>query len=300
VFISKEHKANTIKYKIFGITIWKIKKRSKGSYGMKTILQEYSGINFDNNKLEIQHGWTPLNGAIPNDLKKQDIKVIFAWNERYKQDWDKNSKIPCYILGAPFVHYRQMNNIVQNTNAKGTLAFPAHNTKTLKAEYDIDKYCEALRSLPEEFHPITISLHMVDIDTYHLDKEYEKRGFKTVCAGLDVQRPFYEVFYDNLRKYKYTTSNVPGSYTFYSVEMDIPFFILGELPYSDNSNGKDKNTEAGIGNITYYTYGKKAYELFYNKDKCKITKEQKDFVVSELGLNNCITKEKLISVLRNL
>ncbi|MBR6164261.1 hypothetical protein IKQ26_10305 [bacterium] len=268
---------------------------------MKRIIENYCGVKTKLKRWEIQHGWTPLDGALAVDLER-DLDLMLCWNKRFQEDWVQKSKVPCEIITAPFVIYRRENKIERSKDAKGTLAYPAHSIKGKKAQYDIDKYCELLRSLPEEFQPVTISLHHSDIDEYNMDKEYEKRGLKTVCASYGQgDKQFYEAFYDILKNFRYTTSNEPGSYSFYSVEMGIPFFILGEPSVTDNSQGADKNVEAKKNmSILDYKYGKIAFDLFSHKPYGEITQEQKDFVYSELGLNNSLNKEELKKVLNKV
>ncbi len=299
MFIKREQSCGVVKYKIFGKTIFKQGNKQKGPYGMHSILEAYTGLKINRKKVRLQHGWSPLDGAFPNDLKKK-TKVALAWNKRYCNDWNKKSDVPCYIWGSPFIYYRKMNNIVQDAAAKGTIAYPSHSTATSEARFDIDEYCAQLKALPDEFQPVTISLHPMDIELYHMDEEYEKRGFKTVCAGLDMKKPFYELFYDNLKKYKYSTSNEPGSYTFYSVEMGIPFFILGPVASSCDTNKAEENREQRNTKITDYQYGQIAYDLFSKFPKGIITEEQRNFVLSETGANDCVSKDELIKILEKI
>lgn len=296
-----EQKEKRKVYRLFGRTIFRSGEKRRGLYDMKRILEKYTGVKTKVKRYEIQHGWTPLDGAMPNDLTR-DIDLMLCWNKRFKDDWDKKSQVQCEIITAPFVIYRKENKIEQSKNARGTLAYPSHSTDKSKAEYNIDEYCELLRSLPDEFQPVTISLHHSDIDNYNMDKEYEKRGFKTVCASYGQgNKQFYEAFYDILKNYKYTTSNEPGSYTFYSVEMGIPFFILGTPSITDNSEGLDNNIEAKKQiSILDYKYGKITYDLFSNKPFGEITQEQKDFVESELGIKDGLSKDELKEVLKKV
>ena len=288
---------NVRKYKIFGITIFRTGKnpKEKGPYGMLSILEAYCNVKIDPQIVQVQHGWTPLGTAVNRDLWREKTEIMLCWNKRYKFDWDKKSTTPCYIVGSPFVHYRRMHNIEQSQNARGTLAYPGHSVVMSRAEYDIDEYCQQLRELPDEFQPVTISLHYADIANHGIDKEFEKRGFKTVCAFLGTSKPCYEVFYDILREYKYTTSNEIGSYTFYSVEMGMPFFLLGTSPVIDS----DDNIEGIEGKyaVKDLPYGKKATELFLGRPRMSITQEQKAFVVEELGMDDCLSADALRSIL---
>ena len=117
----------------------------------------------------------------------------------------------------------------QKPDAKGTVAFPAHSTIYSRAIYDIDEYCNLLKSLPDEFQPVTICLHHSDIEEYEMDKEFEKRGFKTVCASFNQgDKQFYEAFYDILCSHKYATSNEPGS--FFLQQRQVFLFLFLAIP----------------------------------------------------------------------
>ncbi|MBO4294989.1 MAG: hypothetical protein J5896_06065 [Alphaproteobacteria bacterium] len=300
---SIEHVGHRWYFKCLGRTMFRISGKSDGAYGIKAIFREYVGRDFKGKLVEIQHGWTPLETALVSDLEKaneKDCRAMLAWNKRYKDDWDKKSKVPCYVTGAPFVLYRRMKGIEQNKDAKGTIAYPAHSIQNMKANFDIDEYCNKLKALPAEFHPITISLHPVDIDEFHMDEEYKKRGFDTVCAAKVAGKSFHEIFYDILRQFKYATSNEPGSYTFYAVEMGVPFFILGEPAISNNSDGRDPNVPKGDFSIIDFKYGKTAYELFSKKPFGQIAKEQQDFVLSEVGLTDCVSQTEIKNIFKNL
>jgi hypothetical protein len=116
-----------------------------------------------------------------------------------------------------------MHGIEIAPTAQGTVAFPGHNLRKLEQRYDLDEYCTQLKSLPARFQPVTVCLHHWDIEYYHLDEEYERRGLKTVCAASDVEGPFYEGFYNILHRHSFATSNEVGTHLFYSVEMGLPF-----------------------------------------------------------------------------
>lgn len=298
---TKEQKESRTVIRLFGHTIFRYGKKRRGLYDMKRILENYAGIETNVKRWEIQHGWMAAETVPAIDLER-DIDLMLFWNKRLKSDWETKSKVKCEVITSPFVVYRRENNIVQSPEAKGTIAYPAHSTHKIKLEYDIDEYCEILRSLPEEFQPVTISLHHSDIEEYAMDKEYEKRGFKTVCASYNQGgKQFYEAFYDILKNYKYATSNEPGSYSFYAIEAGIPFFIAGNPSHFSNEDGEDKNCEAKKNmSVIDLKYGKYAYDLFSSGARGVITPEQKEFVESELGIKDGLSKEELKEVLKKV
>jgi len=270
-----------------------------GHYGQNKLLKLYLNIKSLPEGVIIQHGWAAMDGVCNTDLNKCK-HLMLAWNGRYKKEWDLKSNLPCQIIGSPYVHYRRLAKIEQSEKAKGTLAFPAHSIKQIEANYDLDKYCEKLNNLPEEFQPVTICLHHLDIKHYQLEAKFKERGFDVVCTTHKKKGPPAELFYTLIKNFKYTTSNEPGSYTFYSVEMNIPFFILGELAIRHNFTGTIIDIQEKIYSITDYKYGKIAYDLFSNQPKDRITEEQRAFVLSELGMLDCAPRSVLVDILNEI
>jgi len=277
-----------------------MKIETPGAYGHNEIARLYLNLTSFPSGVIIQHGWTALD-TISNTELNNCKHLVLCWNGRYKKKWELRSNIPCQIMGSPFIHYRRLAEIEQSENAKGTLAFPAHSIKEIEAKYDLDKYCDELNNLSEEFQPVTICLHHNDIMHYRLDAKFRERGFNVVCITANKKKsPPYELFYNLIKNFKYTTSNEPGSYTFYSVEMNIPFFILGELAIRHNFSGTNIDIEEKIYSITDFKYGKIAYDLFSNQPKDRITEEQRDFVLSELGMLDCAPRSVLADMLNEI
>jgi tetratricopeptide (TPR) repeat protein len=219
---------------------------------------------------------------------------MLVLNRRRLQAWNEKSSIPAAILGAPFVHYRKLMQIEKDIAANGTVAFPAHSTDLMDAVFDIDGYCKLLKSLPVEFHPITICLHADDL-ARKKDEIYKKYGFNIVTAGPKYVPgfEFVQKFYEILRSHKYATSNQIGSYSFYAVEMNIPFFILGESAYIENSGDI---TLPSRYSILDHPMGVFATAMFPGPTQV-ISEEQKKFVEEELGVHDCLSGIELRQLL---
>jgi len=219
---------------------------------------------------------------------------MLVWSRRRLQEWQAESSIPAAIIGAPFVHYRKLMQIEKDITAKGTVAFPAHSTPLIDAVFDIEGYCKQLKSLPIEFHPITICLHAQDLKRKK-DVIYRKYGFDIVTAGptLVLGFEFVQKFYEILRSHKYATSNQVGSYSFYAVEMGIPFFIFGES--ADLKNSGEPLMPSKF-NYTDYPMGVLATMMFPGPTQV-ISKEQKKFVEEELGIHDCLSGRELRELL---
>lgn len=292
-----------------------------GPYGMYALVKQRAALPFCTASVISQHGWTTLD-ALPTDLANART-LMLCWNARHLAGWRAKSAVPCLVLGAPFVHYRRARGIGLDPAAKGTVAFPAHSLQNIEYAFNLDEYCAALKALPEEFQPVTVCLHPTDILCFGRDREYRARGFETVCAGLkrhdadqlpsmphdhpsfraacagfNTTQPFCEAFYDILRRHRYATSNVPGSYLFYAVEMGQPFFLLGALPASDNSAGVNPDVPAQVNRVNDLALGQQACDLFTVPPGSPITAEQRAFVLEEIGADAWAEPEELAQALR--
>ncbi len=220
--------------------------------------------------------------------------LVLVMSKRRLQAWNKISDIPGAVIGSPFVHYRKSRKIEKDAAAAGTIAFPAHSTQLTETVFDIDAYCKQLLSLPEEYHPITICIHFYDIARKR-DEIYKKYGFNIVTAGPPIVPgfEFVEKFYEILKKHKYATSNLMGTYSFYAVEMGIPFFIYGEPVVLEKQEEKSPPT---ISRYTDYPMGALATRIFQGPTQV-ISEEQKNFVDEELGVHDCLSGSELRELL---
>ena len=292
---------------------------SNSMYGLDAIIREYAGCPSTlplSLLCRYEHGWSPLTFSPWNYLTDKPLFLVFSRRRQQEwkeggcipaaslipinvraveiQAWKEGSSIPAVIMGAPFVHYRKLRQIEKDIDANGTVAFPAHSTVLIDAVFDINGYCKLLKSLPIEFHPITICLHADDL-ARKKDVIYKKYGFNIVTAGPKYVPgfEFVQKFYEILRSHKYATSNEVGSYSFYAVEMSIPFFILGEPAYIENSGDK---TLPSRYSILDYPMGVFATAMFQGSTQV-ISEEQKKFVEEELGVHDCLSGIELRQLL---
>ena len=107
---------------------------------------------------------------------------------------------------------------------------------------------------------------------------------ENITAIFDYR--FIERFYEIIRKFKYATSDIVGSYLYYAVEMGIPFFIYGEHPIFENKGNKHFK----IGELDFlkvFSEYPKTLNLFVGLFEA-ITNEQKQLVERDLGIRNGI------------
>lgn len=269
------------------------------AYGCNQILKQYSHFpKYLPLPSHLEHGWTPLPDALVTDLEiAEEKRQMLVYSKRREIAWEKATKIPVAIMGSPFVLYRQMHKIKKKKNASGTIVFPSHSTIFLESQFDMDEYCNKLKSLPAEFQPITICLLYPDIERSR-DKFYIKNGFKVVSAGpkLRGSLEFVRNYYDILSSHKYATSNEVGTYAFYAVELGLPFFLYGEEPTVVNIGNRDKNIKSSV-KTSDFQYGQEAIKYFNTKPSMKISEEQSKYVACEFGLNDCLKPLEMNEVL---
>lgn len=244
--------------------------------------------------------WLPLcvfsehgigSGIVPRYEIDNDAQAMFVFTSKKLEKYRMLTYKPCYKVMHPFVWYRQNNKISRDENAIGTLAFPSHSTINEEWLFDIDRYVADLKKLPSRMHPVCICLHMFDIQKgQHI--EFIKRGMPVYTAGHVADGRFAGRFYDILKHFKYTTSNIVGSYAYYSVDLDIPFSLYGEegtcFNTSDVGDSQFPKGKQDISSPEHLT----AKRIFFGLNYA-ITDEQRAHVVEKLGCEGGLSRDEM-------
>lgn len=239
------------------------------------------------------HGAGRVDHPFKHELES-DAPCQFYHSPASVAEWKKVSSKPGYVLYSPFVFYKRKNKIEKNPDAKGTIAFPAHTTAAIDDISDIESYIKQLLALPRQFQPVSVCLHMHDINKGR-HKLFMKHGLPVFTAGNSHDYQFAERFYDILKRFSFSTSNMIGSYTFYSVEMGIPFSLYGNKQVFINTG--DPNVAMGEYEPykEFQTY-RVVHDLFRGLHTT-ITPEQKNLVETDLGLRDGVSRVKMASIL---
>lgn len=264
-------------------------------YGNNLILKNYAHFpRFLPLPCHFEHGWTAHTEALSSDLGV-DKPLMLVYSQRRKMAWNKAKKTPAYIMGSPFIHYKNILKISKSSTAKGAVVFPSHSTQDTKSCFDVRGYCEKLQGLPLEFHPLTICLFWPDFKDKNA-QIYREFGFKVTSAGRFKRGlGFVKNFYRIISRHKYATSNEIGSYTFYAVDLNIPFFLFGERPLCKNI-GSNQDMRAAEKLDEMY-YGRQAIKMFSTGPTTEISSLQAKFVEEEIGEKNCLTREDMNKLL---
>jgi hypothetical protein len=220
-----------------------------------------------------------------------DAPVQLCHSPETKLEWEKHSEKPCYIMFSPFVFYRKKQDLKVSQYANGTLAFLAHTTPDIEDATDLEIYIRELNQLPEEFHPVSVCLHMHDINK-GVHRVFEKHEITVYTAGNSSDDRFAERFYEIVRNFRYATSTIPGSYLYYCIEMGVPFSLYGTPATFVNRN--DSNLPKGKM-VPCQTISR-VYELFSGVFT-GISEQQKMYVETSLGLNSSLSRIRMAGVL---
>ncbi len=118
----------------------------------------------------------------------------------------------------------------------GSLVFVPHSNSHTEPITEISAFVDELNELDPKFHPITLCLHMHDIEAglHVLLRPY---GFKLTTAGNTSNRKFVERFYSILMGHRYVLSPYIGSHVIYALEAGKEFYHLKEVPQKNSSSG---------------------------------------------------------------
>ena len=265
----------------------------KSGYGYENIFLKHCGLPLIFPFLPCyDHGLSFEDIPSRNSTLNHLSNTYLRWGERiFNNIKSKTSKKPI-LTGAPFIFYKKENEIKKNT-ARKTLFFTSHSTDKISQNIGPKDIDIMISKLDHSFRPVDICLHWTDI----ADKEvYEQMGYNVYSAGKIFDDNFVKNFYEIITNYEFTMSNKLGTYILYSLDLDIPFSLVGQEPlYYNHSNDKNKPKQY---KVTDYEYGRKITKLFYGNN-LSINEDQKNFMKLETGLNNLIHKKDLKKIITN-
>jgi hypothetical protein len=147
-------------------------------------------------------------------------RVHLTWSE-------ENSKfqipgISVIPVQHPWLMYLEKLSRVENNKRKGSIFYPLHKAPGYQfIGLDDEASIKYLKELPQEFHPIDISLHMHDLGGDR-QKLFENSGFNTVSLGETNNPSFHKNFFNLVANYQYAFSESWGSH--------IPFLLKSGIP----------------------------------------------------------------------
>lgn len=214
-----------------------------------------------------------------------------------------------FCFGSSFVRYKELKNIKQDENAKGTIVFPYHSCTVMDTNVDWDEYAEKLLELPDEFKPINICMYYNDLlKNRHIP--FIKKGFNVYTAGHANDPDFVDNFYEIIKHHKYSTTNsFSGSNIFYCVDLGLKVFIYANETKKgqiEGENFKDFSNISGYKSANEYTssdYCMKNMCFFKNNlpiyPNVEMSLENIENFKNKLGLSNRTSNNVIRKTLLN-
>lgn len=237
-----------------------------------------------------EHGWS-LTDDLIKSYRFSSSTFHFSWNERMKQkflNYKVNKKV--FITGSPFLFYKEKENIKQKKE-RNSIFFVAHSTPLINSDTTVEYLDKLIKKLPNAIKPIDICCHYFDYENF---KSMEQLGYNVLTPGKVFDNNYPKNFYDIISKYSFAASNQLGSYTLYSIDLNIPFYLVDEAPTFTNFGG-DKNVPYKY-QVSDYKFTKKISPLF-TKIVDKPNSDQKKLADTELGINSRINEKELREIL---
>ncbi|MBE6372422.1 MAG: hypothetical protein E7055_10175 [Lentisphaerae bacterium] len=265
------------------------------AYGINSALREMTGFP----KWKAMPVWQQHGYYVDQPIFKPDLEeagragIMLVYSNREKTAWSQVSKIPCYVAGPMLTHYRKFKGWEPRPDAEGTVFYAGHSTADVRSEYSLECLHKTLSGLPEQYHPITISLHCYDYYELHLNEAFEKLGYRVVTAGHANDPEFPARFYEILSGCKYACSNDIGTYILYALDMNIPFFFVGERSRNIFLENNFNDIPAGEFDISRQPIARRVFELFDTGPVSCITEEQRKWFEQETGYGEQIPMEEL-------
>lgn len=268
-------------------------------YGQAAVLKRYAGlpINYPL-KVAIEHG-VVLDNKIGRYDRDAHVPMILTASEKRAQRLRALCKKRVEAIGFGFLYAQQLvwdaEGGKRDLPRHGTIAFPCHSTKTIKARYDHAEYADSLRGLPAELQPVVVCIYWRD----YLDgvgKIYTDHGLPLVTAGHMFDDDFLLRFYDLCRQFRYATSNTIGTHLFLTVASGCRFFyqcpsrVIHDVP-------EDERQDTNAHNSAYLAATLAAKRLFAEPTK-EVTRAQKAFVDQWIGKREMKPPGELRRILR--
>ena len=125
-------------------------------------------------------------------------------------------------------------------------------------------------------------------------------GFKTVSAGPVTSSDFANNFYDIITSHKYACSNSIGTYVLYALDLNIPFFLIGDVPQAKVTATSLDYLE--MGDISFISVPREeyVYSIFRTGPVKDINEEQLSWFKDEAGVEVAMDLSELRSTMINL
>ena len=203
------------------------------------------------------------------------------------------------VIHAPHPWVGWRRRYFPKVEGTGSLVFVPHSNAHTDPITEIGPFVNELNELDSRFHPITLCLHMHDINA-GLHIPLRLHGFKLTTAGNTSNRKFVERFYSILMKHRYVLSPSISSHVLYAFEAGKEFYHLSEITQKNSSTGNLKSPIYNYREMFDINQEFEQFEHFVNMLNFEAKREPEfieHYVQFALGLDATVTTPELRALL---
>ena len=199
-------------------------------YGNASILKKYCGLAPDSQIPAVLPHGVSINHSTWQVELDAPLPRIYAISEEQRSKYSMVTDKALHVIGS-VMHYaaRMISDEVDElrSTAEGTVAFPAHSTHHLTAEFDQDAFIQSLRELPEEMQPVRVCLYWRDIQLNRHQK-YLNEGFECLTAGHMFDHDFHFRLVRILASHRHCVTNSMGTSSLLATSMGLKAYLIDQ------------------------------------------------------------------------
>lgn len=262
-------------------------------------IKKYCGLSGMNIlKASIEHGVRfDKDGVWPPDIEHNFDNIITFGDYRReileKLTDKKIIEIGPYIAYANSFYSESQIDAIRKKNGKTLTVFPSHSTMQVDMEFDIAQLINEIERVGKQFDSILVCLYWKDIALGKYE-QYEKAGFRVVCAGHMYDKNFLPRLKSILMLSDMIMSNDLGTYIGHALYLNIPCYIY-QMQCSANTNDisskEEYNNRSEICQIIFDNF---------NYVPQNISPEQRELGNYVWGIDKVKTAEELKKIIKSL
>lgn len=268
-------------------------------YGMEYLMKMYSGYKKDV-YCATEHGMPHYRIDNFGEYRdnKASIVLVHSW-ERVRQIQPYTDKLlipagPSFMPYTKSIYTKTIINDIKKTLGRTLLVFPQHNndvTSFVDFQKNMDILTDYVETFKQEhqFDSVLVCLYYIDI-ARGLEKFYEDRGWRVVCAGHNMNYDFGNCLHTIFEIGDYTIAQ-GYSTIMYSLYMNKPATFVRGVGKQEREDGMFADYLEW--QLTVFADMDRLFSEYYED----ITVEQREYCKTDFGFEDVKSSEELKLIL---
>lgn len=272
-------------------------------YGYAHYLKEYSGINQDL-KAYMEHGLF-LGGIVHKDQHHWHFKRVITMSKKRQHILAQKLPQKESIAIGPYIHYahtllnEQELAKLKKELGKVLLVFPFHSMKSVKANFDQNRFLEEIEKRAQDFDSVLICMYYLDARNKEHIAQYEQRGYRVVTAGHKFDHHFVARQRTHIELADMTMSNGMGTQTGFCVYLEKPHYIFKQEVSQQAASNKELERfklSSGMNEKEQVAYERNLFAQLFSEYSTEISPKQLEITAEYWGFTDVKTREEIRSV----